>query len=98
MRAWLEAWGVDFEVQTRFSRWYADLYVPALKLVIEVNGCYYHSCAPCGLTSPNPTQQDRDARKLAWLQSHGHSVLVVWEHSFKSGEAETMIRDALGML
>lgn len=98
VRGWLNGWGVSFEVQSRFERWFADLYVPSLNLIIEVNGCYYHSCVECGLTSPNPDVKAKDQRKLTWLRAHGHAVLVVWEHDFKTGEAERLIREAVGML
>ncbi len=95
---WLEEGSITFESQAKLGNWYADLYVPALNLVIEVNGCYYHSCGPCALTSPDPKRSGRDQRKLAWLQSHGYRVLVIWEHDFKTGEAERQIREAVGVV
>jgi DNA mismatch endonuclease (patch repair protein) len=94
-RAWLAGWGIDFEAQTPFGRWHADLYVPARRLVIEVNGCYYHSCTPCGYIGPNPDSAERDHRKAAWLRSRGYQVLVIWEHDFGSGRAESMLRSAV---
>lgn len=96
-RAMLTTWGIPFDVQTRFGRWYADIYVPQQRLVIEVNGCYYHSCASCGLTSPNPRQRDRDARKAEWLAANGYRVAVIWEHDYADGVAESAIRAAVGL-
>lgn len=94
-RSILDRLGVAYEVQKRVGRWYADLYVPDQHTVIEINGCFYHSCESCGRVSRNPNQPDRDRRKAEWLEAHGYRLVVIWEHTFRNNGAEQAIIAAL---
>ena len=47
------------------------------RIVVEVNGCYWHACPKCGKAEKDKTNQQR---KVAWLRSQGWIVIEVWEH------------------
>jgi len=98
--AWLSAWGVEFEAQANIGHWHVDVFIPSRNLVIEVNGCYWHGCEPCGFGASEPARRRRanDGRRAQWLARHGYRHLEVWEHSFKGGEAEQIVRQAVGVV
>lgn len=52
---------------------------PDLKLALEVDGCYWHSCPQCGLKGPTESLRT-DKSKTTYLTNRGWSVLRIWEH------------------
>lgn len=92
---WLDSKGV-FYVPHVICRWMQtrhqwDLYLPRDKLLIEVNGCYWHGCSACfpdkkiGRFDSVISQYKMVARQRGW------DVLVLWEHDIKSGFAFNLL-------
>lgn len=52
---------------------------PDLKVAVEVDGCYWHSCPQCGLNGPRENLRT-DKSKTTYLINRGWSVLRFWEH------------------
>ena len=48
-----------------------DFYIPALKLVIECNGDYWHN-------RPDRTKRDNMLKK--YVESTGRKIIFIWEH------------------
>jgi DNA mismatch endonuclease (patch repair protein) len=71
-----------------------DFYFPAPRLVVFVDGCYWHGCPRCGHV---PTKNSaywsakiggnrrRDRRYVRQLRRAGFRVLRVWEHELMEG-------------
>lgn len=78
----LTAQGTVFVSQKLLGPFVVDFFIPSTRQVIEVNGCYWHSCPQCGLQGPTGATE-RDARKAHWLENHGYNVLVIWEHELR---------------
>lgn len=77
----LDALGVSYEQQYRIGRYLVDFYIASENLVVEVNGCWWHSCPQCGYTY-EPKQQS-DERRLAYIRKKGYKVVVIWEHDLQ---------------
>lgn len=70
-------------------RWRSDIVFKGSKVVVDVRGCFWHSC-PEHRTWPKANadrwhtkltgNRERDARMEAELGSRGWAVVVVWEH------------------
>jgi DNA mismatch endonuclease (patch repair protein) len=70
-----------------------DIVFKRKKLVIFVNGCYWHGCKICGWTEPKHNTEywvnkiiknkNRDIVKQKQLEELGYLVLVIWEHEIK---------------
>jgi len=70
-------------------RWRSDIVFKGAKVVVDVRGCFWHSC-PEHRTSPKANAErwetklvgnrERDARMEAELRSRRWIVVVVWEH------------------
>jgi DNA (cytosine-5)-methyltransferase 1 len=70
-------------------RWRSDILFKGAKVVVDVRGCFWHSCPQHG-TSPKANAErwqtklegnrDRDSRMEAELAERGWKVVVVWQH------------------
>jgi DNA mismatch endonuclease (patch repair protein) len=69
-----------------------DFYFPKAKLVVFVDGCFWHACPRCGrLPSSNAeywtpkidSNRRRDNRTRRQLQARGFHVMRIWEHEVK---------------
>ncbi len=77
----LKASGVEYVKQLQVSYYSCDFYIPSTNTVIEVNGCFVHRCAQCGFNKHGAEEiRAKDARKLAYLESKGYTVKIIWEH------------------
>lgn len=56
---------------------------PSLKIAVEVDGCYWHSCQECGLTGPS-VNKGLDKRKNTYLKNRGWVVLRFWGHDIRN--------------
>ncbi len=60
----------------------SDFYIPALDLVIECNGDYYHAWPETYKENQLNEMQikniDRDKKKQPWLELH--NLMIFWEH------------------
>lgn len=81
--AMINAGLTDFITEFVVGFFHIDEGNPILKLAVEVNGCYWHSCPQCGLQGP-PATLETDKRKRTYLTNRGWRVLVFWEHEIRS--------------
>lgn len=78
------AFGLDgFESEFSAGYYVIDEAHPTKKIAVEVDGCYWHGCPSCGLTSPKTTQT-RDKRKTTYLTNRGWIVLRFKECAIKA--------------
>jgi very-short-patch-repair endonuclease len=76
-----------FLPQVKIGHYRVDYAHPKRKIVIEVNGCFWHGCP---IHSPTPTHQrqvgvqEEDLRKELFLRRRGWLVLTLWEHDIKA--------------
>lgn len=75
--------GVDFVAQKKMAHFLCDFYIPSAKLVVECDGDYWHA---------KPDVAERDARKDAWLISHGQRVIRLSETDIKADRDECIGR------
>lgn len=78
----LDASGIPYLVQQPLGVYFVDFYLPEMRTVIDVQGCYWHGCIPCGYGH----MTDRhlyDQRRKGWLQKHGYEVITIWEHELR---------------
>lgn len=81
------------------GRWY-DYYIPEAKLLIEVDGDYWHGF---GLTEGEmgPIQikaKQADMAKELWAMEHGIALIRFWEHDINNNSKKVMklLKSALG--
>jgi DNA mismatch endonuclease (patch repair protein) len=84
-------WRIDQNVNSLPGR--PDIVIPSLRLIIFVDGCFYHSCPKHG-HRPLSNQEywgpkldknvRRDRTNRRKLRALGYSVLRFWEHDFKA--------------
>lgn len=56
-------------------------------MLVEVDGCYWHSCPSCGLKGPEG-QRDRDLEQTKRALDNSWRVMRIPEHDFKSGNLD----------
>lgn len=62
----------------------ADFTAPRLKLIVQVDGCYWHGCKKHGQGGKIAKHQRRRDRRLnAVARAEGWTILRVWEHDIK---------------
>ncbi len=106
VRSALHASGLRFRVDYRpstTSRSRGDVVFTRLRLVVFVDGCFWHSC-PAHATTPSSNvdywgpklarNRERDAEATALLQSEGWTVLRFWEHEAPEAVASVVTRRA----
>lgn len=56
------------------------------KVVLEVNGCYWHSCMICSFVPDQRTKVvvEKDIRKNSTYKQEGWTSIVAWEHEFSN--------------
>jgi DNA mismatch endonuclease (patch repair protein) len=72
--------GFDSEIQ--IGPYLCDEVDSGRRLVLEIQGCYWHSCPVCQYEGPSCNIK-RDVRKLNYLQKRGWAVLYIWEHEIR---------------
>ena len=83
VRAVLDRLGVEYEIQHRIGRYFADIFIPSRGLVIECDGSYWHR------------DKMRDAKRDAYMVSLGYSVLRLPEREIRSGQATPRIIESI---
>jgi DNA mismatch endonuclease (patch repair protein) len=70
-----------------------DFYFPRRKLVLFVDGCFWHACPRCGrLPKSNvafwrkkiDSNRKRDAKTRKLLRARGYHVFRLWEHELRT--------------
>lgn len=67
-----------------------DFAVPESKILIEVDGCYWHGC-PLHYQREYHPQRLRDAAKEDKASSEGWKVIRIWEHDISSGLSDDLL-------
>lgn len=67
--------GLDLVPQVKRRSWVFDAGVQGTKILIEVNGAYWHSL---------PHAKERDARKAKWASEHGYTIITVAEEAYEA--------------
>ena len=87
--------GISYQKEKEISLCHVDIFFPP-RTVIELNGCFWHSCAICQKQSLTKTQLaviQKDANRYAFLKSEGYDVIVIWEHDVR--DAPSRVRAML---
>ena len=83
--------------RSKTRSYYFDYFIPALGLVIEVNGDYWHAnpvkykpddtlCRPGGSKIKASAVWENDSLKQKTLLAKGHTLLILWENDLKRNE------------
>lgn len=69
-----------------FKEYQADFIIPSIKVIIEVQGAYWHS---------KPDTIESDAYKFAVYESFGYTALAWWDYEIESDIASLMANTPL---
>ncbi len=84
MGRWLSSFGVEFKTQIVLHGSLRDFVIPSLKLIIEVDGCYWHACPKHHPESKvGLAKRERDLRNAAVSAAQGWRVFRICEHDIK---------------
>lgn len=95
----LDEEGIAYERHKVVGHLHPDFYLPVQNLVIEVQGCYWNGCLPCGFdTETHRKKRKQDRRRHTYIRNRGHSVREVWEHDIMTGSerVRAILADMLG--
>jgi DNA mismatch endonuclease (patch repair protein) len=85
-----------------------DFYFPRAKLIVFVDGCFWHACPACRRNSPQTRahfwqqkidgNRRRDNRTRRKLRGQGYRVFRIWEHDLRADPVKCIrkITAALG--
>ncbi|WP_418117932.1 very short patch repair endonuclease [Variovorax sp. 350MFTsu5.1] len=86
--------GLRYRLGMRIEGARPDLVFPGARLVVFVDGCFWHGC-PLHYVRPRSREDfwglklasntDRDRRQTALLRSRGWRVIRIWEHELEQG-------------
>lgn len=87
----LEVRGLRYEAQSKQGKYVVDFWSPEMNTVLEVYGCYWHACQPCGKdTHKRPSGAKTAARrryldrmKRRYFERRGIRFVVLWEHKVR---------------
>lgn len=74
-----------------------DIIVDARKLIIEIQGCYWHGCPIC-YSNPSELQKntsDKDQKIRALAEAGGWKVVWLWEHDININNFENKILEVM---
>ena len=66
--------GLDLVPQIKRRSWVFDAGVQGTKILIEINGAYWHSL---------PHAKERDQKKAEWAAKHGYTIITIAEESYQ---------------
>lgn len=106
VRRLLRELGVGYRLHPADLPGKPDIVMRGRRVIIFVNGCYWHHHGGCRLaTLPKANRSfwaakfqentDRDTRICETLEQAGWRVLTVWQCEVESGSASTLLRDFL---
>jgi very-short-patch-repair endonuclease len=73
--------GLDLVPQIKRRSWVFDAGVQGTKILIEINGDYWHSL---------PHAKERDQKKAAWASQHGYTIITITEGAYQE-DPETVL-------
>jgi very-short-patch-repair endonuclease len=89
---WLKSAEIPFKKQYAIGLCHVDLFIEP-KLVIEIQGCYYHACPQCrpSKTVHNKKAKAKDHKRFKFLLTRGYKLMLLWEHELKEEHEEEVI-------
>ena len=82
--AYLDKLGIEHKTQERIGYYIVDIYIPSQKLIINVDGCFWHGCEKCGFNSARHIAKRRsDQKRYHYLVGKGYIVKSIWEHNVR---------------
>jgi len=69
-----------------FKKYQADFMIPSIKVIIEVQGAYWHS---------KPGAPESDAYKMAIYEAFGYTVLAWWDYEIESHLGDLMANSGI---
>lgn len=81
VRNCLTGLGIDWEGGRIVRGFHPDLVIESKKMVIEVQGCYWHGCTSCFPKRKNCRHRKRDKVKAKVYALAGYQMVEIWEHS-----------------
>ena len=85
-----------------------DVCWPGKKVAVFVNGCFWHRCPRCKLSTPKTNvdywtakferNQERDRQVRAALESEGWTIHTVWECELKKKNREATVAELFPQL
>lgn len=69
-----------------FKEYQADFIIPSIKVIIEVQGAYWHS---------KPAAIEADSFKFAVYESFGYKALAWWDYQIESNLADLLVKDGI---
>jgi DNA mismatch endonuclease (patch repair protein) len=99
VRKYLFAHGLRYRKNVSKLPGKPDIVLPKYKIVVFVNGCFWHGHEGCKYFVPPKTNtefwfakfqynQERDARNYQKLRDLGWRILIVWECEIRHGDAD----------
>lgn len=75
----LKELNVEYSFQKAISRCHVDFFIPP-KLVIEVNGCYWHGHTACQkeISKKQLRWRAKDANRYKFLRNAGYELILIW--------------------
>lgn len=85
-----------------------DFFFPMARLIVFVDGCFWHACPTCKRNAPQTRAEfwrakidgnrRRDNRNRRKLRADGYRVFRIWEHDLKADPLKSIrrIKAALG--
>ena len=86
---------IKFRKDFGIRKWTVVDFLVGAKLVIYVDGCYFHGCKQCGFPGLKDNAT-KDPLITAELQRMGYTVLRIWEHELKSSAWQSKLLSAVG--
>jgi DNA mismatch endonuclease Vsr len=77
-----------------------DIVIKELKIIVEVNGCYYHKCPQNCMTHYHPNIEKshrRDVEIQASASRAGWKLIWLWEHDIRNGNYKSILNDSLNL-
>ncbi|WP_288981836.1 hypothetical protein [uncultured Flavobacterium sp.] len=94
--------GVIYDCQSKFFGLIADFYIPSCKIIIEVNGDYWHGNPRIyknnELDSIQQKGVDRDIRKYDVYNKAGFLTIIIWEQDILKSSSFLIIKEKLSNL
>ena len=102
VRSWLHRHGYRFRVCVAYLPGNPDIVLKKHKLVIFVNGCYWHRHPGCKYTTTPAANSafwekkfaqnvERDKKNIEKLKCSGWNVLNIWECQVKDGSFQELL-------
>lgn len=85
----LDVLDIDYEQQKPIGIYTADFFLPAHNLILEIYGCYWHSCPLCGYEYPGKNGYDK--RREHYIRACGYNFFVLWEHDLTNLDLDSLL-------